>query len=483
MKRSYEGATNSLQQQHRYDPRQRAHLRYYRTDEKGYFPYDLVIRFIMANQKKESGLSPDCRILRLQVGEHGHVFHFPRINEAYLVWQLKTKLPNAVHIGQLMPVRLHPTQFNHFSTPEDDERALALRRRFANNSQSVHRHHPEAPHVPPKLQNRSSDDRNFVATPHKELVFDLDIPDYDRFCGCGRAKMLCHVCWLHLEGSYFILQFILTHLYGYSPQNLLYVFSGSKGFHCFVNDSRAMRLTGPQRLFLYNSIAVKNGGESSSSGHGPYNKNGIISDDSSVAYQGDRQLMEWMKLYEPERRAVSLDDKLTHLFTELVLKSRDLLANNIAFREWIMSKARLHYPSCQERIRQQWQESLKDKSSCTSVGLWQILCKFDAYGMLSVSKQPLVPFSQFIIYRLYYPIIDQKPLLMDQTIKLPFAIHPATKNIALPFDEEFILSENKNDAIISLAKLYQHEPNSLPKAFIRGKQLLEQWLPQYKPLW
>lgn len=458
-----------------YDPRPE-NYDYYRVE--GYFPYELIVRFILAAQ--QSGLSPDCRVLRLQISEGGHIYHFSRINEAYLMWQIKSKVPTAIHIGLLMPIGLNPAQFNHFRTPEEDDRALVMRRKFTHNGEasSPYQKNTQPKHEIHQLRDYLPTQRNFVM-PLKELVFDIDIHDYDRFCNCHGGKSLCSICWLHLEGSYYILNFILTMLFGYAQANLLYVYSGKKGFHCFVNDSRAMALTASQRLFLCQTISIKSGGHPAN--EAPEDFRAELS--TSVSYQADRHLMQWMKLYESERREASLDDTLDNLFTSMVLGgTRNLLKESAAFRDWIMRKARIHYPSCQERIRLQWQEALRDPQ-CTSVTLWQILVKYDAYGMLSVSKQPLVPFSQFIKYRLYYPMIDGGPLLMDHTIKLPFAIHPGTKNIALPVDESFFTTPKKEDAIVNLTKLYQHGPKMPPKAFVHGKHLLTRWLPQYTPLW
>lgn len=66
----------------------------------------------------------------------------------------------------------------------------------------------------------------------KELVFDIDLTDYDR--SCCKDKSICDRCFPLINLSVELLDFILKEELGFN--NLSFVFSGRRGLHCWVND-------------------------------------------------------------------------------------------------------------------------------------------------------------------------------------------------------------------------------------------------------
>lgn len=94
----------------------------------------------------------------------------------------------------------------------------------------------------------------------RELVFDLDINDYDSIrkeqCGCQGKEQFCWTCWTCLtEGAIFI-QHTLEEDFGF--QYLQWLFSGCRGLHCWVLDETAKKLTGTQRQAVVNYISLIN---------------------------------------------------------------------------------------------------------------------------------------------------------------------------------------------------------------------------------
>jgi DNA primase small subunit len=73
----------------------------------------------------------------------------------------------------------------------------------------------------------------------RELVFDLDLTDYDdvRRCDCREQKMICLDCWTLMRAGMEILREVLGEALGYTK--LLWVFSGRRGIHCWVGDAGA----------------------------------------------------------------------------------------------------------------------------------------------------------------------------------------------------------------------------------------------------
>lgn len=66
----------------------------------------------------------------------------------------------------------------------------------------------------------------------RELVFDIDLTDYER--NCCEGKMVCHKCVILIKVAVEILSYSLRYELGF--KNFGFVFSGRRGLHCWVND-------------------------------------------------------------------------------------------------------------------------------------------------------------------------------------------------------------------------------------------------------
>ncbi|KAH9385507.1 DNA primase small subunit [Nematocida major] len=77
----------------------------------------------------------------------------------------------------------------------------------------------------------------------KELVFDIDLTDYKR--ACCTDKNMCNTCFPIIKCAAEILDIVLREDFGF--KNILFVYSGGRGVHCWVSDSTAMTLTGRDR--------------------------------------------------------------------------------------------------------------------------------------------------------------------------------------------------------------------------------------------
>jgi len=87
-----------------------------------------------------------------------------------------------------------------------------------------------------------------------ELVFDVDMDDYDRagVCECVRGRV-CAACWtMYMEPARAVLDYVLRTWFGF--RKLLHVFSGRRGFHVWVLDMRAVLLTSEQRKAVVDRI-------------------------------------------------------------------------------------------------------------------------------------------------------------------------------------------------------------------------------------
>ncbi|KAJ7874730.1 hypothetical protein B0H14DRAFT_3437533 [Mycena olivaceomarginata] len=139
---------------------------------------------------------------------------------------------------------------------------------------------------------------------HRELVFDIDMTDYDPVRTCCSDADICKRCWSFISAAVRVLDTAVRDQFGYT--HLLWVYSGRRGIHLWISDKEAMALTDDQRKAIVSWLTV------------------VPKDETkklNVRF-GSRTL--------PVSLQTSLDH-LAEIFAELILHDQDVFASDKGF--------------------------------------------------------------------------------------------------------------------------------------------------------
>jgi DNA primase small subunit len=242
----------------------------------------------------------------------------------------------------------------------------------------------------------------------KELVFDIDMTDYDPIRTCCSGAAICHKCWQFIIMAIKVVDAALREDLGF--QHILWVYSGRRGAHAWISDKRAREMDDQKRKSVAGYLELLRGSE-----HG---KKGL-----GIRRPLHPHIDRSLKILNPYFQNQVLADQDPWESTEQADKLLQLLPDK----------------SLTAALQKKW-DSTPGRSSNQK---WADIDNVAEAGNLStLSAKQLVEIKQDIRLEYTYPRLDAEvSKKLNHLLKSPFVVHPGTGRVCVPIDvrrlEEF----------------------------------------------
>uniref|UniRef100_A0A0A9X7K8 DNA primase n=1 Tax=Lygus hesperus TaxID=30085 RepID=A0A0A9X7K8_LYGHE len=230
----------------------------------------------------------------------------------------------------------------------------------------------------------------------RELIFDIDITDYDSVRTCCKEADVCSKCWKLMSIATKILDTALRDDFGF--KHILWVFSGRRGIHCWVCDEVARKLESNVRSAVAEYLQI------------------LIREDSAG------KMVNLSDNTHPSiKRALEIIDKV---FVEVCVEGQNILGTTQGMSQMLQ----LMEDNLRKEVEPAW-ERLH-----TSVDRWNAFVGiFERMrGELKWKNKHLV---DEIMLQWAYPRLDIAVTKgANHLLKSPFCIHPKTGKLCIPFN-------------------------------------------------
>ncbi|KAJ3188790.1 primase, DNA, polypeptide 1 (49kDa) [Gaertneriomyces sp. JEL0708] len=232
----------------------------------------------------------------------------------------------------------------------------------------------------------------------RELVFDIDMTDYDDVRTCCSGGNICHKCWDFMTIAIKIIHRVLTEDFAF--KHILWVYSGRRGVHCWVCDESARKLSSDARRAIVSYMEVVKGGD-------------------SVA----RKVQLPKSLHPSLRRAY---DVCHRHFQKTILEEMDVLGSPDSWNKLLQA-----IPD--EDVRRSLNQEWSSNANMPAIKKWGRL-----QGELKSKKKPHTSTTERdLVFQYTYPRLDVNVSIgLNHLLKAPFCVHPKTGRVCIPIDPD-----------------------------------------------
>uniref|UniRef100_A0A8D3C4P0 DNA primase n=1 Tax=Scophthalmus maximus TaxID=52904 RepID=A0A8D3C4P0_SCOMX len=276
-------------------------------------------------------------------------------------------------------------RYQSFSTQTELEKEMLKMNPYKIDVGAIYSHRPN--------QHNTVKSGTFQAL-EKELVFDIDMTDYDDVRSCCSAAEICSKCWTLMTIAVHILDRALRDDFGF--QHLLWVYSGRRGVHCWVCDEAARKLSVAARSAVAEYLSLVKGGDETV-------KKVVLTD---PLHPFIRESLAVVERYFPQ---YALHEQEILSRKESVDKVLALVPEDILFLK---------------ELQQDFKNEMKPESR------WKLV-----QDQATAKKGQ--HFEKEIMLQYCYPRLDVNVSKgVNHLLKSPFSVHPKTGRISVPMDLE-----------------------------------------------
>ena len=256
----------------------------------------------------------------------------------------------------------------------------------------------------------------------RELVFDIDMTDYDDIRTCCTGANICKKCWPYMTMALKCVDCALRDDFGF--KHILWIYSGRRGIHCWVNDPQARELTNDARTSIVEYLTVAHTSDKENTDRKLNN-----------AFNGD--------MYHPMiRRSYEI---LEPYFEKYIADNdgQGLLATKKSYMPILND-----IPDEAESIRRELYDSWEGRKNLSGAERWRELkeaiepkekdnskhankkTKIDTHVYKELKK-----WKHELVFKHCYPRLDANVSThQNHLLKSPFCVHPKTGRVCIPID-------------------------------------------------
>ncbi|KAF9070896.1 prim-pol domain-containing protein [Rhodocollybia butyracea] len=240
----------------------------------------------------------------------------------------------------------------------------------------------------------------------REVVFDIDMTDYDPIRTCCSEADICKRCWGFIAVAVQVLDKAIRDQFGYNQ--LLWVYSGRRGIHLWISDKEAFELTDDQRKAMVEYLTVvKNGKEPGKQVNSRF---------------ASKDLPPTLK---------EACQTINESFDELILQDQNCFGSKEGY-ETLLSL--IPDAKVVSRLREKW----SDNPGSPSYIKWDEM-KDEIKTLEQPARRVMRNAMEDILLQYAYPRLDAEVSKhRNHLLKAPFCIHPKTGRICVPVDPRHV---------------------------------------------